>query len=169
MFYVDVKGSGSADFIIAKIRELVIAKGVQVLIFDHISAAINENRGVDERTALDRIVGEIKSLTMGVSFTESDGTNRTIEPTVLLVSHVNDDGKTRGSRALVQYCNTMINLKRLDKEEDSPEFMKGVVELTVTEQRRPIGLARDACYLTYNYDSGRVEDRTDYIQNLEKK
>jgi twinkle protein len=158
---LDHFGSCSSDFLEEKIKEFVLAKGCQFIFFDHISMAITDESNKDERLALDRLVAAIKALTVGIPDSilvqQPDGSLITKhivrQPTIFMVTHVNDDGKPRGSRASIQMCNTMIGLER-DKM-SSDITTRNTLNIIVEENRR-YGDTGLACRLFYNQDTGRL-------------
>jgi hypothetical protein len=161
---LDHFGSCSSDFLEEKIKEFVLAKGCQFIFFDHISMAITDDTNKDERLALDRLVASIKALTVGITDSitipdeENGGTKQeqiTRQPTVFMVTHVNDDGKPRGSRAPIQMCNTMISLER-DKNA-SDDNSRNTLKLFVEENRR-FGDTGLASVLSYSPSTGRLNE-----------
>jgi twinkle protein len=159
---LDHFGSCSSDFLEEKIKEFVLAKGCQFIFFDHISMAITDESNKDERIAIDRLVAAIKALTVGipdvitVEDKENGGTKQqpiTRQPTIFMVTHVNDDGKPRGSRAPIQMCNTLISLERDKNATDSNK--RNTLNVFVEENRR-FGDTGLASVLTYNPATGRL-------------
>lgn len=171
VFLVDHFGSCSSDFLEEKITELVLAKGCQFIFFDHISMAITDESNKDERIALDRLITAIKALTVGipdevsetVKVKQPDGTfldkieNKVImrQPTIFMVTHVNDNGQPRGSRAALQISNTIIDLQRDKLSGD--KLSKNTTNIVVEENRR-MGESGLACQLLYNRDTGRLSE-----------
>lgn len=159
IFLLDHWGSCSSDFLEEKMTEFVRAKGCQFIFFDHISMAITDESNKDERIALDRLVATIKALTTGIPDQETvwevdekgEGKweTKTVlrEPTIFMVTHVNDDGKTRGSRAAVQQSNLVLSLSR-DKLAKT-EQERNILDITVEENRR-LGESGLACRLFYD-------------------
>lgn len=84
------------------IRFLAAGAGCEFIFFDHISWLATGNSGddQDERKKLDRISQKLKLLAkeLGVC--------------ILMISHVNDEGKTRGSRNITKVANTIIHMDR---------------------------------------------------------
>ena len=160
---LDHFGSCSSDFLEEKIKEFVLAKGCQFIFFDHISMAITDETNKDERIALDRLVAAIKSLTVGipdmVTLPDGNGGTKqkviTREPTVFMVTHVNDDGKPRGSRAPIQMCNTMLSLERDKSSGDTSK--RNTLNVYVSENRR-LGDTGLASVLFYDQDTGRLNE-----------
>jgi len=102
------------DAFIDNMRFMVAACECEVIFFDHISwlATGSEDKGDDERKRLDRISQRLKLLCKELGFC------------LVMISHVNDDGKTRGSRNISKVANTVISLKRdkTDPEERLKTF-----------------------------------------------
>lgn len=96
------------DEFIGGIRFLVSGCGCDVVFFDHISWLATGSDDQDERKKLDRISQRLKLLAKELNFC------------LVMISHVNDDGKTRGSRYITKVANTVIYLKR-DKTHEDPE------------------------------------------------
>ncbi len=159
IFILDHWGSCSSDFLESKIKEFVLAKRCQFIFFDHISMAITDESNKDERLALDRLVASIKSLTTGIPDTEvtseGDVIHTVRQPTIFTVTHVNDDGKPRGSRALVQQSNLVISINR-DKTA-ATEAQRNLTEVIVEDNRR-FGESGPACYLSYDKMTSRLTE-----------
>lgn len=159
---LDHFGSCSSDFLEEKIKEFVLAKGCQFIFFDHISMAITDESNKDERLAIDRLVASIKALTVGipdsvtVADEENGGTKQQSimrQPTIFMVTHVNDDGKPRGSRAPIQMCNTLISLERDKNATDANR--RNTLNIFVEENRR-FGDTGLASVLSYDSQTGRL-------------
>jgi twinkle protein len=84
------------------IRFLAAGAGCQFIFFDHISWLATGNAGddQDERKKLDRISQKLKLLAKELGIC------------ILMISHVNDEGKTRGSRNITKVANTIIHMDR---------------------------------------------------------
>ncbi len=91
---------------IGNIRFLVSALGCRFIFLDHISWLATGNNEDDERRKLDRISQKLKLLAKELRFC------------LIMISHVNDNGQTRGSRNISKVANTVISLNR-DILEDS--------------------------------------------------
>lgn len=96
------------------IRFMVAAGGCRIIFFDHISwlATGSEDKQDDERRRLDRISQKLKLMAEELNFC------------LIMISHVNDDGKTRGSRYITKVANTVINLSRDKTSADNLERLK---------------------------------------------
>lgn len=162
IYVVDHWGSCSSDFLEDKMKEFVLSKGCQFIFFDHISMAITDESNKDERLALDRLISSIKALTVGLPdeeyFTDPvTGVTKTRivtrQPTIFMITHVNDNGQPRGSRAALQISNLVIGLQRDKMNEDLN--VRNMLRVFVEENRRygETGLASN---LNYNSQTGRL-------------
>lgn len=154
-FVVDHWGACSSDFIEEKITELVLASGCEFIFFDHISMAITDESNKDERIALDRLIAAVKALTVGIVDYDDDGKVIERQPTIFMVTHVNDDGKPRGSRAALQISNTVIDLQR-DATAKS-EVERNTLRVTV-EKNRQLGETGVASLLYYTKETARLTE-----------
>lgn len=81
-------------------RFLAAAFGCRIFVLDHITWLATGLNDDDERKKLDRISQKLKLLAKELRFW------------LIEISHVNDDGKTRGSRNISKVANTVISLER---------------------------------------------------------
>ena len=93
-------GSDDPDVLLDHIRFLVTACACRYILLDHISMAVSGLAGDDERRALDYFSTRLEMMVVELDFA------------LIFVSHVNDEGKTRGSRYISKVCNTRIDLTR---------------------------------------------------------
>jgi twinkle protein len=93
-------GSDDPDILLDTIRFLVAARACNYILFDHITMAVSGLSGEDERRALDYLATRLEMMVKELNFA------------LILVSHVNDDGKTRGSRYISKICDTRIDAVR---------------------------------------------------------
>lgn len=103
-------GSDDPDILLDTIRFLVSARGCKYILLDHITMAVSGLKGeVDERRALDYLSTRLAMMTQELDFA------------LILVSHVNDNGQTRGSRNISKACHIRIdafrNMLALDEKE----------------------------------------------------
>jgi len=89
------------------IRFLVSAAGCEVIFLDHITWLATGIEKEDERLKLDRLSQKLKLLAKELRFC------------LIMISHTNDEGRTRGSRNIENVANTMIHITR-DKEHADP-------------------------------------------------
>lgn len=103
------------DAFINGVRFLVSVCGCRFIFLDHISWLATGGDDSDERKKLDRIAQRLKLLAKELNFA------------LIMISHVNDDGKTRGSRYISKVGNTVISISRdithVDEVERSKTFI----------------------------------------------
>ena len=101
------------------IRFLAAGAGCSFIFFDHISWLATGNSGddQDERKKLDRISQKLKLLAKELGIC------------ILMISHVNDEGKTRGSRNITKVANTIIHMDRDKLHPD--EHVRRTTKLTL--------------------------------------
>lgn len=102
-------GSDDPDVLVDTIRFLVTARGCKYVLFDHISMAVSANKGDDERRALDYLSTRLEMLVKELDFA------------LIMVSHVNDLGQTRGSRYLTKVSDITIDASRDTLHADEKE------------------------------------------------
>lgn len=86
--------------VLDNIRFLASGAGCRVIFLDHISWLATGQQDDDERKKLDRISQRLKLLA------------KELKVCIVEISHVNDDGKTRGSRNITKSANTVIHMSR---------------------------------------------------------
>lgn len=114
-------GSDDPDVILDTIRFLVSARDCRYIILDHISMVVSGLRGNDVTQKLDYLSTRLQMMLMELNFG------------LLLVSHVNDDLLTRGSRNISKIGNTWLHLSRDLKHED--ETMRRVTDVSLHKNR----------------------------------
>jgi len=94
-------GSDDPDHILDVLRYLVAACGCKFIFLDHITMVVTGHKDDgDERKKLDYLSTKMAEMVMELDFT------------LFLVSHVNDDGKTRGSRNISKAADLILHLER---------------------------------------------------------
>lgn len=93
-------GSDDPEHILDTIRFLVSARGCRYILLDHITMVVSGLGGENERRALDYLSTRLEMMVKELDFA------------LILVSHVNDDGLTRGSRNISKVADIRINLNR---------------------------------------------------------
>jgi twinkle protein len=99
-------GSDDPDIILDTIRYLVSSRGCSYIILDHISMVVSGLRSRDATSALDYLSTRLQMMLMELDFA------------LILVSHVNDELLTRGSRNISKVGNVWLHLSRDLKSED---------------------------------------------------
>lgn len=93
-------GSDSPDVLLDTIRFLVSSRGCRYILLDHISMVVSGLSGEDERRALDYLSTRLVMLVKELDFA------------LIFVSHLNDNGQTRGSRYIGKVCDIRIDISR---------------------------------------------------------
>jgi len=114
-------GSDDPDIILSTIRFLVAGLGCKFIFLDHISLVVSGTMNEDERQKLDYISTQLKMLCKELKFA------------LIFISHVNDDGLTRGSRNISKIADTHIHLDRDKLNDDSYE--RNITTLTIKKNR----------------------------------
>lgn len=114
-------GSSDPSVIVDTIRFLVTVCKCKYVFLDHITMVVSGLDLDDERRALDRVSTALENLAEDLDFA------------LIEVSHVNDDGLTRGSRNISKTCATWIHLDRNVKADDPIE--RNTTYLTINKNR----------------------------------
>jgi twinkle protein len=127
------------DAFINGVRFLASVGGCRIIFLDHISWLATGGDDQDERKKLDRIATRLKLLAKELGFA------------LIMISHVNDNGQTRGSRYITKVCDTIININRDKVHPDEVERSKTYIEI---EGARLMGATSGpAGYAIYDYDT----------------
>ena len=102
-------GSDDPSVILDTIRFMVSSCDCEYIFFDHITMAVSGLQEQDERKALDFISTRLAMMVEELDFC------------LILVSHVNDEGKTRGSRNISKIADLWVHLDR-DQQSESEEI-----------------------------------------------
>lgn len=114
-------GSDDPEVILDTIRFLVSARGCRYILLDHITMVVSGLGGKDERTSLDYLSTRLEMMVKELDFA------------LIIVSHVNDDGLTRGSRNISKIADIRIDLHR---DVTSPDpVVRRTTKLTVSKNR----------------------------------
>lgn len=114
-------GSDDPDTILGTIRFMVSACNCKYVFLDHITMVVTGLQGEDERKALDYISTRLKMMTQELDFG------------MFLISHVNDEGQTRGSRNISKVADTIIHLHRNILADDPVE--RNTTDLVIEKNR----------------------------------
>jgi twinkle protein len=143
---MDHYGDDDPEHLLETIRFLVAARGCTYVLLDHVGMVVSGGAAKDERKALDRIMTKLEMMVKELNFC------------LIVVSHVNDDGYTRGSRYISKIAHTRIDLFR-DILADDP-ITKLKTYLTVSKNRYGRKTGRAGCLLfdlaTHSYTE--IED-----------
>lgn len=137
-------GSDDPDSILGVIRYLVAVCGCKFIFLDHITMVVTGFEGEDERKKLDYISTRLAMMVKELDFT------------LFLVSHVNDQGQTRGSRNIGKIADLLLHLER-DIQNPSQEIRN---QTTVTcRGNRFGGVTGPAGLLQFDSASFQVKEK----------
>lgn len=128
-------GSDDPDTLLDIIRYLVGARNVRYILLDHITMAVSGLAGEDERRSLDYLSTRLEMMVKELDFA------------LILVSHVNDFGQTRGSRYISKIADIRIDAVRNLGSADETE--RNTTYLSVSKNRFS-GRTGPACSLLFD-------------------
>lgn len=114
-------GSDDPNDLLGAVRFLVASCGCKAVFLDHITMVVTGRDDGDERKDLDYLSTQLKMLAKELDFI------------LVMVSHVNDDGKTRGSRNISKIADIRIDLSR-DVLNSDPDI-RNTTRLTLSKNR----------------------------------
>lgn len=132
-------GSDDPETILDTIRYLVTARGCRYILLDHITMVVSGLGGENERRALDYLSTRLEMMVKELDFA------------LIIVSHVNDEGLTRGSRNISKVADIRIDLSRDIKSLDP--IIRRTTHLMVAKNRYcgRTGPAGDLLFDPYTY------------------
>ena len=140
-------GSDDPESLLDTIRFLVSARACRYILFDHISMAVSGISGdSEERRALDYLSTRLEMMVKELDFA------------LIFVSHVNDEGKTRGSRYISKIADIRIDATRDLLSIDHAE--RNTTYLSVSKNRFS-GKTGPVCKLLFDpttYSYKEIED-----------
>lgn len=139
-------GSSDPDDILGAIRFLGGACGCKLIFLDHISIVVSGIENDDERKKLDYISTQLKMMAEALGFT------------LVYVSHVNDDGLTRGSRNISKVADLVIMLNR---NLTSPDPVERNTTFVTVEKNRFAGRTGPAGKLIFDPTTFRLEEEAE--------
>lgn len=114
-------GSDDPEVLLDTVRFLVSARACRYILMDHIGMSVSGLAGEDERKALDYLSTRLEMMVNELDFA------------LIIVSHVNDIGQTRGSRYISKVANIRIDCRR---DLTDPDYVvRNTMYLTVTKNR----------------------------------
>jgi twinkle protein len=114
-------GSNDPEVLLDTIRFLVTARSCRYILFDHITMAVSGLGGEDERRALDYLSTRLEVLVKELDFA------------LIFVSHVNDNGQTRGSRNISKVADIRIDAYR--NLTDPNPVVRNTTNLVISKNR----------------------------------
>lgn len=136
-------GSDDPDTILDVIRYLVSVEGCKFIFLDHITMLVTGFEGDDERKKLDYISTRLAMLTRELDFT------------LFCVSHVNDNGQTRGSRNIAKVADLIVHLER---DIEAETFEKRNTTTPIVKGNRFAGRSGPAGYLKFDPYTYKVRE-----------
>lgn len=146
LFIYDHYGSDDPEVLLESIRFLVAACGCRVVMLDHISMVVSGSSEKDERKGLDRIMTKLEMMVKELDFA------------LIVVSHVNDFGQTRGSRYIEKISHIRIDISRDVMSEDPVKRQTAVFTIP---KNRPAKKTGPAGKLYFNFTTNRYEELDD--------
>lgn len=138
-------GSDDPDTILDTIRYMVTSLHCKYIFLDHITMLVTGYEGDDERRKLDYISTRLAMLTRELKFT------------LFLVSHVNDEGKTRGSRNISKVADLVIHL---DRDPESASFDKRNTTGLLIKKNRFSAKSGPAGFLKFDPSTYKIAEAT---------
>lgn len=141
------------DVLLDLIRFLVSARGCKYILLDHITMAVSSIPGeADERRALDYLSSRLALMTVELDFA------------LIFVSHVNDNGQTRGSRNIGKVAHIRIDAHRNTLALDPKE--KSTIYFSIPKNRpaKKTGQAGRVIFDPLTCTLGEVSNDNDFTQ-----
>lgn len=154
-YYYTHFGSDDPDSILEVVRYLVAVNKCKFIFLDHITMLVTGFEGDDERKKLDYLSTRLAMMTRELGFT------------LFLVSHVNDEGKTRGSRNIPKVADLIVHL---DRDIESADEIKRNTTTMLIKGNRFAGTTGPAGELFFDRKTYKITelDKTTY-ENVEEK
>jgi twinkle protein len=140
-YYVSGKNDADVDAFLNSIRFMVAKAGCKIVFFDHISRVATAF-GLDV-AGLDSFATRLSKLALELDFS------------LHMITHVNDDGLTRGSRNISKEAWTVITLHR-DKLNPDPEVRN--TTNFVIEKNRHASMTGPAGSVYFNVKTFKISD-----------
>lgn len=136
-------GSDDPDTILDIIRYLVTVEGCKVVFLDHITMLVTGFKDDDERKKLDYISTRLAMMTRELKFA------------LVMISHVNDNGQTRGSRNISKVADYIIHMERNTEADSFDE--RNTTKLTI-KGNRFAGRSGPAGYLRFDPNTYTIRE-----------
>lgn len=143
VFLYTMFGGDDPDDVLDSIRFLVSSGGVDIVFLDHISILVTGVEEGDERRKLDYLSTKLKKMCKELKFC------------LVMITHVNDEGQTRGSRNISKIADTVIHLDRDKLSED--EIIRNSLSVII-EKNRMSGRTGKAGLLYFNSNTFKLEE-----------
>ena len=140
-------GSDDPDTILDVMRYLVGVCHCKVIFLDHISMIVSGIETEDERKKLDYLSTRMAMMTKELDYT------------LILISHVNDDGMTRGSRNISKVADLIVMLNRDIK---ATSYDKRNTTELIVEGNRYAHHSGPAGHLWFDAGTYTVQEKTEH-------
>lgn len=148
-------GSNDPDVIVQRIKFLARVCKCKFIFLDHIGMIVSgASEEMDERRTLDRLATQLASLV------------QELDIGIIFVSHVNDEGQTRGSRYIAKATNIRFDLQR-DADNPDPEIAN--TTSIVCTKNRFSGGRRLACKLKFSLATFLFTEIEDTIPDADEE
>lgn len=144
-------GSDDPNTILDIVRYLVAVCGCKFVFFDHITMVVTGFEGDDERKKLDYISTKLAQMTKDLDFT------------LFMVSHVNENNTTRGSKNISKVANLILHMER-DIEADNYD-KRNTITLRVKGNRFG-GKTGPGGYLWFDDKTANLEEKSIHDEAL---
>lgn len=128
--------SDDPDTILSTVRFLVGSCGCKRVFLDHLTQTVSGSQELDERRWLDYLSTKFSLMVGDLDFT------------LFVISHVNDDGLTRGSRYISKVADLWVHMDR-DSESEN-EYERNLTKLTIKRKNRFAGRTGPCGRLVFN-------------------
>lgn len=143
VFIYTLFGGDNPDDVLDSIRFVVATGGVDVVFLDHITLLVTGMEEGDERRKLDYLSTKLKKMCKELDFC------------LVLVSQMNEQGGTRGSKNIEMIADTMIFFDRDKDAED--EYTKNTLQPYVQKNRMSGRIGR-VQPLHFSHDTYKLEE-----------
>jgi twinkle protein len=138
-------GSSDPNIILDIIRFMVTVLDCRIVFLDHITMAVSGLELDDERRTLDILSTRMATMVNELNFA------------LCIISHINDDGKTRGSRNIAKVANIILSLER---DITHPDPIRRNTTHVVIEGNRFSGATGPACNLFFDQSTWTLSELT---------
>jgi len=145
LLVMDMRAEDDPYALLEHIRVAHAVYGCEYIFVDHIHQVADQESesGDDERKVLDKLSSRLARMA------------RDLQIAVVIISHVNDDGKTRSSRMIRKQAGIVIDLAR-DLTNDDEEI-RNTTQL-VCSKNRPWGKTGPCGFLRYDADTNTMSE-----------
>jgi len=137
-------GSDDPELLLDTIRFLVTSRGCAWILLDHITMAVSGRSEEDERRKLDYFATRAEMMVKELDFG------------LIIVSHVNDNGQTRGSRYIGKIADIRLDVSRELLAVDAD--VRNTIVLSIAKNRYA-GQTGPCGLLSYNPNTGVITEK----------